>query len=78
MLLRDLTKSSAQCTGPPLSAGTNLPSALMLLRQACGRRDRPSNLRRTAWVRRRASRLRTPVSRRGLVISSRTVMNHPG
>ncbi len=49
-----------------------------LFRQACGRRTRPSDLRRTARVRFRSSRFRAPVSRRGLAISRRTVMNHAG
>jgi len=46
-----------------------------LLRQAFGRRARPSDPRRTARVRLGASRLRAPVSRRGSAISRRTVMN---
>jgi len=46
-----------------------------LFRQACGRRARPSDLRRTARVRLRSSGLRAPVSRRGWAISRRTVMN---
>ncbi|MDH5668931.1 MAG: hypothetical protein OEY86_13055 [Nitrospira sp.] len=41
-----------------------------LLRQACGRRARPSVPRRTARVRLRTSGLRAPLSRRGLAISS--------
>jgi len=45
-----------------------------LFRQACGRRTRPSDPRRTARVRLRSSGLRAPVSWRGLAISRRTVM----
>ena len=67
--------------------GRGLPALLMntfaaiadpLFRQACGRRTRPSGLRRTARVRLRSSGLRTPISRRGLAISRRTVMNNAG
>jgi len=46
-----------------------------LLRQAFGRRARPSVPRRTARVRLGASRLRSPVSRHGSAILRRTVMN---
>jgi len=49
-----------------------------LLRQACGRRARSSDLRRTARVRLRSSGLRAPVSRRGLAISPRTLMKNAG
>jgi len=38
--------------------------------RAASRRARPSDLRRTAWVRLRPSGLRAPVSRRGLAIWS--------
>jgi len=50
------------------------PIADPLLRQAFGRRTRPSNLQRTARVRLRSSGLRAPVSQRGSAISRRTVM----
>ncbi len=49
-----------------------------LLRQASGRRARPSDPHRTARVRLGLSRLRAPVSQRGLAISRRTVMNNAG
>jgi len=49
-----------------------------LLRQAFGRRARPSDPRRTAWVRLWASRLRAPVSRRGSKILRRIVMKNAG
>jgi len=49
-----------------------------LLRQAFGRRARPSVPRRTARVRLRTSGLRAPLSQRGLAISRRTVMNNAG
>jgi len=49
-----------------------------LLRQAFGRRARPSDPPRTARVRLGSSRLRAPVSQRGSAISRRTVMNHAG
>jgi len=45
-----------------------------LLRQAFGRRARPSDPHRTARVRLRSSGLRAPVSRHGSAISRRTVM----
>jgi hypothetical protein len=49
-----------------------------LLRQAGGLRARLSTPRRTARVRLRFSVLHAPVSRRGLAISRRTVMNNAG
>jgi len=49
-----------------------------LLRQACGRRARPSDPRRTARVRLWSSGLRAPVSQRGWAISQRTAMNNTG
>jgi len=57
-----------------ISAATADP----LLRQASGRRARPSDPQRTTRVRIGASGLRAPVSRRGSAISQRTVMNHAG
>jgi len=54
------------------------PSAAIadpLLRQAFGRRARPSVPRRTARVRLGTSGLRAPLSQHGLAISRRTVMN---
>jgi len=45
-----------------------------LLRRAFGRRARPSDPQRTAWVRFGSSRLRAPVSPRDSAISRRTVM----
>ena len=47
-----------------------------LFRRACGQRARPSDPQRTARVRFGSSGLRAPVSRRGLAISRRTVMDH--
>jgi len=46
-----------------------------LFRQACGQWARPSAPRRAVRVCLGPSRLRAPVSRRGLASSRRTVMN---
>jgi len=54
---------------------TSAAIADSLFRRACGRRARPSDLRRTARVRLRPPGLRAPVSRRVSAISQRTVMN---
>ncbi len=63
---------------PTFFMNTSAATADLLLRQADGLRARPLDPRGTAGVRLWASRLRAPVSRHGLAISRRTVMNNAG
>jgi len=63
---------------PALFMSASAAIADSLVRRAFGRRARPSDPQRTARVRLRSSRLRTPVSRRDSSISRRTVMNNAG
>ncbi|MBX3307953.1 MAG: hypothetical protein KF751_18060 [Nitrospira sp.] len=57
---------------------TSAATADPLFRRALGQRTRPLNPRRPARVRLGFSGLRALLSRRGLAISRRTVMNHAG